>query len=121
MIKQILIIEDEKEVAEIMSIWLVRAGYRPLLADCGMDGIAMASKERPNLIILDLMMPGMGGFEVLDRLKSDNMTKFIPVIISTGKADSDFIFKAQELESADYIIKPFKSQELLDMVKRHAI
>ena len=121
MLKKILIIDDEKDVVSVVSVRLGAAGYQAIPAYSGLEGIKLAIEQKPKLIILDLMMPGIDGFEVLRRLKANNQTRNIPVIVFSCKSESDAIFKAQDLGSVDYIIKPFESQELLDLVKRHII
>ena len=75
--------------------------------------------ENPNLILLDIMMPGIDGFEVLRELKSDPATTNIPVVMLTAKGESESLFKAQDLESTDYIIKPFEAEEFLKVIKKY--
>ncbi|MFA6350234.1 MAG: response regulator [Candidatus Omnitrophota bacterium] len=121
MAKKILIIDDEKDAVDFVACRLEASGYQVVSAYDGADGLKKAVDQKPNLILLDLMMPGIDGFEVLRRLKMDDHARNIPVIIFTCRGESDSIFRAQDLGSVDYIIKPFESQELLDLVKRHII
>ncbi|MCX5712257.1 MAG: response regulator [Candidatus Omnitrophica bacterium] len=121
MAKKILIIDDEKDAVSGVAMRLEATGYQVIGAYNGPDGLKLAMEQKPRLILLDLMMPGMDGFEVLRKLKANDQTRNIPVIIFSCKGESDAIFKTQDLGSVDYIIKPFESQELLDLVKRHIL
>jgi len=117
--KKILIIDDEEDMANILSFRLDSLGYEIITANNGLEGLEKAQLEKPNLILLDIMMPKINGFEVLRRLKENPVTKYTPVIMLTGRGESESLFKAEELGSTDYIIKPFESQELLDLIKRY--
>ena len=117
--KKILVIDDEEDIVKTISFRLNSLGYEVITAENGFDGFEKAQREKPNLILLDVMMPEIDGFEVLRRLRSDQATKYTPVIMLTGKGESESLFKAYNLGSTDYIIKPFKMQELLDSVKRY--
>ncbi len=117
--KKILIIDDEEDIAKTVSFRLSSLGYEVIAANNGLEGLEKAQREKPNLILLDVMMPKMDGFEVLRRLKDDPETKYTPVIMLTCRGESGSLFKAQDLGSVDYVIKPFESQELLDLIERY--
>ena len=119
MAKKILVIDDEPELSKAIEVRLTKYGYTIVVADNGSEGLLKAIVEKPNLIILDIMMPGLNGLEVLRRLKDNLDTRDIPVVILTCKGDSQFIFKAQDLGVQDYIIKPFESVELLEIVNKY--
>jgi DNA-binding response OmpR family regulator len=116
--RRILIVDDEKEIVESSKKRLEREGYQVLTAYDGPQALESA-KQHPDLILLDIMMAGMDGVEVLRHLKSSADTSQIPVIMVTARGDSRSIFETQDLESLDYIIKPFEFKELLDLIKRY--
>ncbi len=117
--KKILIVDDETELVKAIRIRLEQAGYETLVAYDGLEGLEKAKKENPDLILLDIMMPDIDGFEVLRRLKENSKTKYTPVIMVTCKGEPQSLFKAKELRSLDYIVKPFEQEELLDLIKRY--
>jgi len=119
MAKRILLVDDEAQLVEMVRIRLEAEGYEVITAIDGKDGLQKADVFRPDLIILDIMMPGIDGFEVLRRLRVNIATQHIPVIMLTAKGDSTAMFKAHDLGSTDYFIKPFNTQELLDFIKRY--
>lgn len=118
--KKVLIIDDETEFADMLRMRLEANSYEVFTADNGADGIVAAGVEKPDVILLDIMMPVMDGYETLRRLRrSEEMIK-IPVIMLTAKGESRSIFKAQELGVTDYLIKPCESQTLLALLAKHA-
>jgi DNA-binding response OmpR family regulator len=118
--KKILMIDDEPEFAEMTQILLEANSFEVVVANDGLAGIQKAQTERPHLILLDLVMPAPGGFEVLRRLQADETTKYTPVVMLTSKRESKNIFKAQELRATDYLMKPCSASELLEVVRKHA-
>ena len=118
--KKILIVDDETEFVEMIQMRLEANDYRVVSASNGEDGYDLAQTERPDLILLDVMMPGADGFETLGRLRRSEVTESTPVIMLTARGETRSIFKAQDLRVTDYLIKPCESQELLAMVKKHA-
>lgn len=117
MSSKVLIIEDEQNIQELLSFNISNAGYDVRVSDNGNDGLAKAFSESPDLIILDLMLPDMDGFEVCKRLKSDVKTKMIPIIILTAKSEELDKILGLELGADDYITKPFSIRELLARIK----
>lgn len=116
--KKILVIDDEEDVITLVKEILKRDRYEILGALSGADGIEMALKLRPDLILLDINMPEMDGWEVLSALKMDEDTKEIPVAIFTVRDDArDKLYSFQH-GALDYITKPFTSQALLDRVSK---
>jgi len=113
---RVLVVDDEKEVCHLIKDMLENKGYEALTAYDGEEGLKKAVAEHPNLVLLDVMLPGIDGFEVLDRLKRDSNTRSLPVLMVSAKRDSDSLFKARDLGSDDYITKPFTVQELLKAV-----
>ena len=117
--KSILIIDDEPEFAEMLKMRLEASAHNVQTAASGEEGLEKAAAEAPGLILLDVMMPGIDGYEVLRRLRTDDATRKIPVVMLTAKGEAKSIFKAQEMGAKDYIIKPCPSDELLRLVRRY--
>lgn len=110
---KILVIEDERDVAELISFNLSRSGYQAVLAHDGLEGQKLALKERPDVIILDLMLPGKDGFSVLKELRRDDRTAHTPVLMLTARAQTEDRIKGLEAGADDYLTKPFSPKELV--------
>jgi len=117
--RTILIIEDEKLIIVSTQMVLEAAGFRVESATNGEAGIAKARELRPDLILLDIMMPGIDGWETLTRLKRDPETAPIPVIIFTAREHTRGHQKSTEMGAADYFRKPFEPDELIELVEKH--
>jgi DNA-binding response OmpR family regulator len=117
--RTVLIIEDEKLIIVSTQMVLEAAGFRVESAMNGEDGIARARDAKPDLILLDIMMPGIDGWETLTRLKRDPATSGIPVIIFTAREHSRGHQKSAEMGAADYFRKPFEPDELIELVEKH--
>lgn len=117
--KKILVVDDEEHIVKMLESRLKANGYGVITAYNGKQALEKAKAETPDLIFLDVMMPDIDGFSVLHKLKYDFKTMHIPVIMLTCRADSGSIFEAQDLKAADYLIKPFKPEELLKLIKRY--
>jgi two-component system, OmpR family, phosphate regulon response regulator PhoB len=109
---RILIIEDEIDIADLIGFNLQRAGYEVLKAHDGIGGTEMALRERPDLIILDLMLPGRNGYSVFRELRRDSRTADTPVIMLTAKAQTEDRILGLEAGADDYMTKPFSPSEL---------
>ena len=117
--KRILVIEDEAEMIDLTRIVLEREGFEVLGAVGGARGLELIKQEKPDLILLDLMMPDIGGWEVYRPVKADPALAEIPVIIVTAKAQSiDKVLGLQVAKVDDYITKPFGPKELLNSINR---
>ena len=116
--KKILIVDDERDIVKAVMIRLQGAGYDVVTAFDGAQGVFMAHKEKPDLIILDIRMPAGNGFSVAQRLKRSMHTFTIPVIFLTGSPEKNAEKKAMALGARFYIKKPYDPEELLDAVKR---
>ncbi len=117
--KRILCIEDEPEMIDLIRLILGRRGFEVLGAAGGKAGLDSVRAEHPDLVLLDLMMPDMDGWEVYQQMKADEATKNIPVIVVTAKAQSiDKVLGLHIAKVADYISKPFSPQELLNSVEK---
>jgi two-component system alkaline phosphatase synthesis response regulator PhoP len=114
MSKTILVIDDEPQIAEICRDYLTAAGFRVLTAHDGPLGLALARKEKPDLIVLDLMLPGMDGLDVCRELRRDSAT---PIIMLTARVDESDKLVGLELGADDYLTKPFSPRELVARVR----
>lgn len=115
--EKILIVEDEKDIVKMLEYNLKKENFRTNYAHDGEEGLEKAHREHPDLIILDLMLPGMDGLEVCKSLKSENKTSGIPIIMLTAKAQEADKVVGLELGADDYVTKPFSPRELLARVK----
>jgi DNA-binding response OmpR family regulator len=119
--QKILIVDDEKLILISTRIVLESVGYSVLTAASGEEAISAALAERPGLILLDIMMPGIDGWETLSRLKENPDTKDIPVIIFTAREHSRGRHLAREMGAADYFQKPFEPDELIAIVEEYLV
>ncbi len=118
-IRRILCIEDEPEMIELIRLILGRKGFEVSGAAGGEEGIYKVKRDKPDLVLLDLMMPFVDGWEVYQQMKLDDATKDIPVIVVTAKAQSiDKVLGLHIAKVDDYIAKPFSPQELMNSVER---
>ena len=113
----ILLIEDEKNIAELIKYNLEREGFRVLTAMKGNAGLDMALKEKPDLVLLDLMLPELGGLDICKTLKHNDKTRNIPVIMLTAKGTETDKVVGLELGADDYVTKPFSPRELVARIK----
>jgi two-component system response regulator VicR len=117
--RHILCIEDEPEMIDLIRLILGRRGFEVIGAAGGKDGLEKVRQQPPDLILLDLMMPDMDGWEVYQQIKADEKIKNIPVIVVTAKAQSiDKVLGLHIAKVDDYIAKPFSPQELLNSVDK---
>src|SRR4030067_3695450 len=115
---RVVCIEDEPEMIDLVRLILDRGGCAVVGANGGVEGLEAVRRERPNLILLDLMMPDMDGWEVYQRIKADEELRQIPVIVVTAKAQSiDNVLGLHTAQVDDYITKPFGPQELLERLE----
>ena len=115
--KRILIVEDETELVEMVKMRLEANNYEVLTAYDGQEALEKARKEKPDLIVLDLMLPKIDGYKVCGLLKRDTRYAKIPIIIFTAKAQEEDKKLGEELGAEAYIIKPFEPQVLLSKIK----
>ncbi len=117
--KNILCIEDEPEMIDLIRLILGRRGFEVIGAAGGKEGLEKLRQEPPDLVLLDLMMPDLDGWEVYQQMKADEKTKDIPVIVVTAKAQSiDKVLGLHIAKVDDYIAKPFSPQDLLNSVDK---
>ena len=114
--KKILVIEDEKDMSYAVTLQLEAKGYEVITACDGIEGLDKARMKKPDLIILDLMLPKLDGYKVCRMLKFDEKYKKIPIILFTARAQDSDKKTAREVNADAYITKPFKPSELLDKI-----
>lgn len=115
--EKILIVEDEKDIVKMLEYNLKKEGFRVITAYDGEDAIDLATREHPDIVLLDLMLPGMDGLEVCKSLKAQNKSKDIPIIMLTAKSQEADKVLGLELGADDYVTKPFSPRELLARIK----
>jgi len=115
--KSILIVEDEEDILALIHYNLTREGYKVLTATSGEQGVKLACEHQPDLVILDLMLPGIDGLQVCRELKQRDNTRHIAVIMLTAKGEEADIVTGLELGAADYVTKPFSPRVLLARIK----
>ena len=115
--EKILVVDDEDHIVELISYNLINSGYNVLTANNGLDAVRLAKEENPDLILLDLMIPGLDGFDVCKAIRNDNETKEISIIMLTAKGEELDKILGLELGADDYITKPFSIRELLARIK----
>lgn len=114
---KILLIEDDARSVHLMELILGSLGYQPLVAENGREGLEMARIHRPDLILLDLMLPEMDGFEFLRQARADPDIGDVPVVVTSARARSSTKKAAAELGIDAYLTKPFRKDELLDVIR----
>lgn len=116
--KKILAVDDERHIVRLVQVNLERAGYQVVTAFDGKDALEKVEAERPDLVVLDVMMPYMDGFEVLQNLRKNPNTRDLPVIMLTAKAQDADVFRGWQSGVDCYLTKPFNPMELISFVKR---
>jgi CheY-like chemotaxis protein len=116
--KTILVVDDLVENTNFINC-ILKKNYKILMANNGMDALVLAENETLDLIILDIEMPEMNGFEVCKRLKDNDNTKYIPIIFVSGLSDKQYIQKALQLGAVDYLTKPFTLDNLKEIIRNH--
>ncbi len=114
--KRVLVVDDEKFVRELIKIKLGRCGLTVLEATNGLEAVEMARTLKPDMILMDVMMPKMNGFEACEKLKADPDTARIPIIMLTARGEQANLEKGLALGATDYMSKPFSPQKLAELV-----
>lgn len=115
--KKILLVDDEEDILDFLELILEEQGYNVIKASSGRDALAAAQMNRPELILLDIMMPEMDGWEVLKLLKADEEVSHIPVAMLTARTEMKDKIQGLQEGAIDYICKPFATKELLDKLE----
>lgn len=118
MVEKIVLAEDEPQIARLIEFKLKKEGYQVTWKENGEEALKAIKADKPDLILLDIMMPVMDGYEVLRRLREDENLKSIPVVMLTARAQERDVVKGIDVGAEDYITKPFHPAELLARVKR---
>ena len=111
--ERVLVVDDEPDIVALVAYHLAKSGYSVSTATSGTEGLAVARRDKPSLIVLDLMLPGLSGLEVMDELRSDAMTSRIAVLMLTARREESDRIKGLSLGADDYLTKPFSPQELV--------
>jgi CheY-like chemotaxis protein len=117
--KRILIADDDPVILRLIQVNLELEGYEVLTANNGEEAVQVANAEHPDLVILDIMMPRLDGYQACEQLKATESTREIPVIFLSAKAQQGDIEKGQSFGVAAYLTKPFDPTELLEVVEKH--
>jgi DNA-binding response OmpR family regulator len=112
----ICIVDDDPDVRELVEYKLVQNGHEVLTATNGQDALRVVPEAKPALLLLDVMMPGLSGFEVLSQLRANDATRGLPIIILTAKAQDADAERGFALGANDYMLKPFSPRELLNRI-----
>ncbi|MGD0828755.1 MAG: response regulator, partial [Desulfobaccales bacterium] len=115
--ESILAVEDDEDILELLRYNLAKEGYRVTAVTTGEEGLRLARSTTPDLVLLDLMLPGVDGLEVCRSLKMDAKTRLAPIIMLTAKGEEADIVSGLELGAEDYITKPFSTRVLLARVR----
>ncbi len=111
--ERILVVDDEPEIVALVAYHLAKAGYRVSTASNGEDALDAARREHPDLIVLDLMLPGMSGFDILEQLRAEEGTRDVAVLMLTARREEPDRIRGLELGADDYLTKPFSLAELV--------
>jgi len=115
--KKILIVEDEADIAQLVKLYLEKDGFRPTIAKTGVEGLKLVKADRPDMVILDLMLPEMDGLEICKRIRTSLDTALLPIMMLTAKAEESDTIIGLELGADDYVTKPFSPKVLVARVK----
>ena len=114
---QVLVVEDDVDIAELVAFNLERQGWACTLVHHGTEGLKKIQQNRPDLVILDVMLPGMDGFQIFRAMKENDMTRSIPVVFLTARGELDDRLSGLSLGADDYVTKPFSPKELVLRVR----
>lgn len=115
--KKILIVEDEEDIAQLVKLYLEKDGFRTATAKTGIEGLRLIKTDRPDMVILDLMLPEMDGLEICKKIRNAPDTALLPVLMLTAKAEESDTIIGLELGADDYVTKPFSPKVLVTRVK----
>jgi CheY-like chemotaxis protein len=116
--KRILLADDEEDIKTVVTMFLQSEGYEVATAFDGLDALEKIRSEKPDLILLDIMMPVLDGYEVCKRLKADPQTANIPIVMLSAAAHTTSISRALSAGAVDYIVKPFEPEKLVERIQQ---
>jgi len=111
--QRVLVVDDEPDIVALVAYHLAKAGYRVSTASTGPDALEAARREHPSLIVLDLMLPGLSGYEVLEQLRAGDASRDVPVLMLSARREEEDRIRGLSLGADDYLTKPFSPQELV--------
>lgn len=114
---KVLVVDDEEDILTLITARLRQAGYEVVTAPCGIEGLTMAEKERPDLILVDISMPEMNGFQMVQLLRFEGAFKETPIVVITASRQPDEAAWREQVGVTHFILKPFEPQELLGKVE----
>jgi DNA-binding response OmpR family regulator len=117
----IFVVDDDPDVRELVEYKLLQQGHDVQSAADGQEALRLVRGAKPALLLLDVMMPGLSGFDVLKELRADEATKSLPIIMLTAKAETDDVERGLALGASDYMIKPFSPRELMNRIQAHLV
>jgi DNA-binding response OmpR family regulator len=117
--KRILVVDDEEVTTELAKTFLERHGFDVIIAHDGEEGLTLVASQKPDLVLLDVMLPRLNGFEVCKRIKESKATSKIPVLMFTAKGLSKDVEQGQKAGADEYIIKPFSGKALVATIRKH--
>lgn len=117
--KKLLVVDDEELVRKMVCLWFEREGFSVISAENGTEGLRLAIQEKPDVVLLDIMMPGLHGFEVCKRIREQPSLAKTVIIMTSARSYKPDLDKAKELGANDYVVKPSDSANLLNTVNKH--
>ncbi len=117
--KKILIVEDEQDIREAVQASLASRGYWVILAADGEEGLRKVKSEKPDLVLLDIVMPKLDGWQVLKAIRDDEATRDVPVVMLTANRETSSLIESQSQKATDYLMKPFDIEKLLRFINRY--
>lgn len=117
----IFLVDDDPDVRELVEYKLVQSGHEVLCASNGQDALRLVPGAKPELLLLDVMMPGISGFDVLEQLRANEATRLLPIIMLTARAQDSDTQRGFTLGANDYVFKPFSPRELMNRVDRQLV
>ncbi|MBI3005874.1 MAG: response regulator [Ignavibacteriales bacterium] len=117
--KKLLVVDDEELVRKMVSLWFEKEGFSVISAENGTEGLRLAIQEKPDVVLLDIMMPGLHGFEVCKRIREQPSLAKTVIIMTSARSYKPDLDKAKELGANDYVVKPSDSANLLTTVNKH--
>lgn len=118
MAKKVLIADDEEDVKAVLQMFLQSRGYDVITAYDGLDAIDQVNREKPDLVLLDIMMPMIDGFEVCRKIKANPDTNPIPVVMLSAAGHAESVQKGLDVGAVDYLVKPFEPEQLLKLIQK---
>lgn len=119
MSKKILMVEDEPDIREAVRASLKSRGYLVVLAADGEEGLRKVKSEKPDLVLLDIVMPRLDGWQVLKAIRNDEATRALPVVMLTANRETSSLIESQSQRATDYLMKPFDIEKLLSFINRY--